>query len=239
VIQNRRAVTWAVALFPLAFVLLMVIGKLFVPGGYAYLITEDNVVEYATSLAYLLAGGLAAALALDLGRKAARLHASLYWLFSIGLFVIAMEEISWGQRILGLDTPEFFEKNNAKEEIGFHNMYGYPLHITFLIVGAYGAFARMLMPSDLSRRYPTLVEFFTPPYLVFLYFLIPFLLYAYYEYLYHRYKLPLQLEWSEAFRPEDLVDGKDQEPIELLLALGFLLFVMINTYQYRYRPAAT
>jgi hypothetical protein len=159
--------------------------------------------------------------------------------FSIGLFVIAMEEISWGQRIVGMDTPEFFATNNAKEEINFHNMYGFPLHTAYLIVGAYGAFARILVPSDLSRRYPTLVELFTPSLLTFLYFFIPFLLYAYYEYLYHRYMMPLQLEWSEIFRPEDFIDGKDQEPIELLLSLGFLLFVVINTYRYRYGRAAT
>ena len=49
--------------------------------------------------------------------RAARL---LVAALAIVLFLIAMEEISWTQRILGLDTPAFFS-GNAKGEINFHN----------------------------------------------------------------------------------------------------------------------
>ena len=46
---------------------------------------------------------------------------------------------------------------------------------------------------------------------------------------------PLHLNWTEFYREfyaESFITGKDQEPIELLLALGFLLFVAINRYRY-------
>lgn len=39
-------------------------------------------------------------------------------LFLIGFF----EEISWGQRILNVDTPRFFNLINSQHEINFHNL---------------------------------------------------------------------------------------------------------------------
>ncbi len=47
-----------------------------------------------------------------------------FLLFSLALFLLFMEEISWGQRILGLQTPEIFLQTNAQEEINFHNFKG-------------------------------------------------------------------------------------------------------------------
>ncbi len=37
-------------------------------------------------------------------------------------FFGAGEEISWGQRILGLESNEFFKANNTQDEINFHNL---------------------------------------------------------------------------------------------------------------------
>ncbi len=41
---------------------------------------------------------------------------TLFCLFGAG------EEISWGQRIFGFDSPKFFIDNNAQQEFGFHNL---------------------------------------------------------------------------------------------------------------------
>jgi hypothetical protein len=76
------------------------------------------------------------------------------------------------------------------------------------------------------------VELLTPPYRLFFFFFATLSLYAYYEYLYYWYLSPLGLQWSGFFTDESFVDGGDQEPIELLLSLGFLLFVAVNWYQY-------
>jgi hypothetical protein len=38
------------------------------------------------------------------------------------LFFGSGEEISWGQRIFGIKSPEFFQKNNAQHETNFHNL---------------------------------------------------------------------------------------------------------------------
>jgi hypothetical protein len=50
--------------------------------------------------------------------------------------------------------------------------------------------------------------------------------------------LPLGLQWSDLFTDESFIIGKDQEPIELLLGLGFLLFVLVNKFRYRRGGAA-
>lgn len=235
IVEHHRKVVWMVALFPLLFVMLMVIGKLFTPRLYRYAIAEDSVVEYATFLIYLLAALVAMTLAIDLRRQCERMYFVSYGLLAAGLFAVGMEEISWGQRIFNIETPSFLETRNTKGELNLHNVGGFPLHNAFIIVGFYGAFARRLVPGPVTRRHPKLVDLFTPPYRLFLYFFLPGTLYLHYQYLYYRYLLPLDLDWTEFYREfyaESFVTGKDQEPIELLLALGFLLFVVINRDRY-------
>ena len=41
---------------------------------------------------------------------------------AVGLFFGAGEEISWGQRIFGIESSEFFSENNAQQETNLHNM---------------------------------------------------------------------------------------------------------------------
>jgi hypothetical protein len=77
------------------------------------------------------------------------------------------------------------------------------------------------------------VELLTPPYYLFLYFFITCMLYVYYEYLYFTRLRPMRLQWEEFFADPAFIDGKDQEPFELLLGLAFLLFVVVNKFRYR------
>ena len=41
---------------------------------------------------------------------------------SIGLFVLSMEEMSWGQMIFNWGTPETFNENNVQHETNIHNL---------------------------------------------------------------------------------------------------------------------
>ncbi len=41
---------------------------------------------------------------------------------AIACFYVTMEEISWGQRVFGWGTSEFFKKNNLQGETNLHNM---------------------------------------------------------------------------------------------------------------------
>lgn len=48
-----------------------------------------------------------------------------YLLFSLGLFVLAGEEVAWGQKIMYYRTPEFIEKINYQNEMTLHNLQGW------------------------------------------------------------------------------------------------------------------
>ena len=57
--------------------------------------------------------------------RIALLRSRYRWFFvvlALGCFYVAMEEISWGQRILGISTPEFLKEHNLQGEINFHNL---------------------------------------------------------------------------------------------------------------------
>jgi len=112
----------------------VLIGALVAAGLYATLFVgegaadvvhgEDKAIEYLGALALLVA---AVAFFLCFLRtrgsseytpvnKLAFLLLALAFLFGAG------EEISWGQRILGVETPQAIAESNAQQELTFHNL---------------------------------------------------------------------------------------------------------------------
>src|SRR5215207_5054966 len=96
-------------------ILLIAFGLLyFSPASLDIYLGEDGIVEWLT------VGGLLAAAFVCFSRFIAFFKTKSWWFllvtFSIGLllFIAAGEEISWGQRILGIQSPEYFLKNNAQ-----------------------------------------------------------------------------------------------------------------------------
>jgi len=86
---------------------------------------EDRPLEWASAGLLFLAGGLLALDALRRSRAGAgRSH--LPFLLAAGLalalLVMAMEEISWGQRLFGFATPERLAEANWQGEFNFHNL---------------------------------------------------------------------------------------------------------------------
>jgi hypothetical protein len=58
---------------------------------------------------------------------------------AIGMFVITAEEISWGQRILQIETPESIAVTNTQKELNLHNngfIFGY-IYLGYLILNAF------------------------------------------------------------------------------------------------------
>ena len=89
------------------------------------LFQEDAAGEWATVWGFLLAGVLALAglrAALREEDTRARLAGALV-LGGLAAFGIAVagEEISWGQRLLGIAPPEVFLARNYQQELNFHN----------------------------------------------------------------------------------------------------------------------
>ncbi|MGR3762469.1 hypothetical protein ACUXV3_20405 (plasmid) [Roseobacteraceae bacterium NS-SX3] len=92
---------------------------------------EDGVAETASALLLLAAAGAAAANALRLGpgRRGFGMQLFLAVLFA----VMCGEEISWGQRYLGLETPEALAAVNVQAETNFHNLFGYLFDHLFML----------------------------------------------------------------------------------------------------------
>lgn len=82
---------------------------------------EDGAVEWLSFWAFLLGS----ALNLLAAARQRRSTGKLPW-FLAGLalfcFVVAMEEISWGQRVLGFQPPTYFLEHNFQQEANLHNV---------------------------------------------------------------------------------------------------------------------
>ncbi len=88
--------------------------------GYV-LLSEDQLFEYWTVALYL-ASALVCLLGPWVVGGASRV--TRYWLVGWGILflLVALEELSWGQRIFGVDTPEFLISRNQQDETNFHNL---------------------------------------------------------------------------------------------------------------------
>lgn len=232
-LEHERQILWAAALFPILAVALTAIFKT-IPGLYMFIIREDGIVEWATVIVYFCAAFFAAGLALHFWMRSQKTYAILYGGLAMGLLLAALEEMSWGQRLFNISTPQALDSINAKHELNFHNVSGFPLHKAFIVVGFYGAFSRLILTNLLGKRYSQFIELLTPPYALSLYFFIPMALYSYYEFLYYTALLPQGLQWGEYWAGgQYFITGKDQEPVELLLSFGFLLFTILNWMRFR------
>lgn len=50
-----------------------------------------------------------------------------FMILAVASFYVFMEEISWGQRLIGFDTPDFFHKNSYQDEANLHNLLTGPV----------------------------------------------------------------------------------------------------------------
>lgn len=103
---------------------------------YERIVVEDGPVEWITCIALAACAGLALVRftqGITTGRKP---------LYLAGLLLTAMvftfgagEEISWGQRIFGIETPEYFMKNNNQRETTIHNLVLGGVRVNRLVFG--------------------------------------------------------------------------------------------------------
>ncbi len=89
------------------------------PDFYYMSVQEDEYIEWASFWAFILAA--VAAIVASRDPAAGRFPWFLYGL-ALFCFVVAMEEISWGQRLLGYRPPVYFLEHNFQQEFNFHNV---------------------------------------------------------------------------------------------------------------------
>jgi len=85
-------------------------------------VREDGIAEWLTVAGLLLGSLVCFSRFVKLFRKKSAWFLFVTFLLGLFLFFAAGEEISWGQRIFGIKTPEYFQEHNAQHETNLHNL---------------------------------------------------------------------------------------------------------------------
>lgn len=205
-------------LLPLLFFLGLVWLRISNKDLYSFVVKEDGPVEYATCICYVFGSILALVVGLQFLKQSRKsLDGWLHLLLSIGMFFVAGEEVSWGQRLMGVESPEFFVEHNLQGEITLHNLvHGRYVHALYVLVGCYGCLAFWLLPNVVRRRLEMQGAFVTPAPFQLSYFL-PAVIY---------FSVPISiLEFDSG------LTWHEQEPTELLLAFGLLVHLVVGRYR--------
>jgi hypothetical protein len=105
-----------------------------------WILRENHPVELLTFAFSLIGGFIGFSLALK-ARKSGekRMVYGFYALFSLGLLLVAMEEVAWGQWFFGFETPEAWKLINLQGETTLHNISGLQGHSeTFRLIFGVG-----------------------------------------------------------------------------------------------------
>ncbi|HHO55344.1 MAG TPA: hypothetical protein ENK21_03075 [Trueperaceae bacterium] len=98
-----------------------------------FLFDEDTVAENLQAVFYGFAGLLFLSKFMSARQKIKRKDI-FYLLFAAFLLLVTGEEVSWGQRIFKLQTPEFWDRVNVQGEITLHNFRGIDSNLGLVII---------------------------------------------------------------------------------------------------------
>ena len=185
---------------------------------YKWFTGEDGFAETMQVVFYTLALVFCMFVVNKLWQSGRRTIAALYVLVALGLVFMLGEELSWGQRIWGWDTPETMRELNKQEETNLHNIYG--VGSTFkwlqLVVGAYGTLLPLMVwKLQGLQRFRGFLDRIVPHYSLIPYFVMLFVWRIYRNV----FDPPRQLYF---------VVSEYNEVLELVLAMGFFLFMVFQ-----------
>ncbi|MDB5253243.1 MAG: hypothetical protein JWP27_2412 [Flaviaesturariibacter sp.] len=83
---------------------------------------EDGLVEWLTVFGLLLGSFTCFRRVVTLRRSRPTIFLIFLILMGLVLFFGAGEEVSWGQRLFGIQSPEYFKEHNAQGETNIHNL---------------------------------------------------------------------------------------------------------------------
>lgn len=134
------------------------------PNAYYESVQEDQALEWASFWSFFVAGVTFIVAA----RRQRRTTGAVPWFFvGLALFcvLVAMEEISWGQRVFGHRPPDYFLAENYQQEINLHNIAGTGLRVGLLraIILGYGVLLPLLTLVPAARRLLDRLGILSPP----------------------------------------------------------------------------
>ena len=225
----ERAVAWLAArirsrnLAILIYVLGLALTAMFVslkivldPESWRLISTEGGVSEYGTAIAYLLLTFFAYPISRQFWRQNQKIMGVLYGILAFLGFFVGMEEISWGQRLIGFEEPEFWAKHNAQSEFTFHNLSYYQTNIldqSYIAIGLIGSLGWILLRYwERKPQHRIDPSYILPSWSVSSFFYANLIFYTIF----------LNTDGFGFFV------AHDQEHSEFIMSLGVLLFVIIN-----------
>jgi len=183
---------------------------------YRFVTMEDGPIEWTQFVCYALACVAGVGIAYKRFKAGHPWQALLFLGFGFANFFIAGEEIAWGQRIFGLETPDELKAINHQGEITLHNIQIVQNAFNFVLflAGTYGSIAYFANLKLRFERYGDQANYLLVPPL----FLVPaFLILFGYKFI--RYTV---------VRSPGFIVTKFGEWPELCLAFGFFVFAWLN-----------
>jgi hypothetical protein len=176
----------------------------------AYYLAEDGILEWLTVIIILFCAFLCFRRATCLRSIRPKVFLLSLVFIGFGFLFCAGEELSWGQRIFSIDTPEWLKERNQQHEINVHNLMVGEISINKVIFGKILSISLALYLFVL----PLLTNRFTRI-----------------RHLADRFALPLPtLTQAICFLPALIVPDlviESGETDELREACGFLMFVIL------------
>ena len=125
-------------------------------------VQEDGVVEWLTVVGLLLGCFICLQRFFKLLKKRTAWFLFVTFFAGMFLFFAAGEEISWGQRIFGIESSEYFKEHNKQGETNLHNLIvgGKNLNKIIFSIGLVSVLAiYLLIFPFLYRRFPGFQKF--------------------------------------------------------------------------------
>ncbi len=151
-VRPKPQVAFACALY-LAIVGFYTAAAVWYPMVYIWATYEDLIGEWIQFWSIVVAFAVSARLVLTRWR-----FRWFFLLLALSCLYVAMEEISWGQRLVGFSSPEFFKANNLQGEMNIHNFLTGPFGTNLKLALSYSLAAALMLygliyPVVLRRRF--------------------------------------------------------------------------------------
>jgi len=138
---------------------------IFDPGQHeTYFQGEDRIVEWLT-FTFFLSASIVYFLTLKYRSAMSRKAVYYFILMGLFLFVCTGEEISWGQRIFGFETPGVISVINEQKEFNLHNLeleYIHPYGIVSWFMLIYGIILPLVFLKKLINPDSPMRKYFSP-----------------------------------------------------------------------------
>lgn len=194
--------------YPIAFLV-----SLFPFDAFIYMSKEGGFIENVQVVSLVLAAIFCSLAIKFLLKSRERGHAMLFSCALVVLVFTIGEEVSWGQKVFNIQTPEYISAYNNQNELTVHNLEAFgnqKVNMAYILVGLYGAVAWVLQRKIPKLRHVPYV-YYIPPWYTGSYFAVGFF-FNMYTRLYKSHTVGI---WSEF--------------VEVMLYAG-IMFTMMYVY---------